>query len=124
LAEAPSNAPRPPFALGDHPIVFEVAFDATPDAFFNMDRSGKLRHEYGLLLSLFVPAIKLPKSSLANHWGIATNAAMDDAPTDFKPQWFQEFYSVDGFEAAADDYTETDMKIPLTQDADYYGRRG
>jgi hypothetical protein len=122
LTEAPDNAMRPPHLIGDYPIVFEMRVDATPDAFFNIGRASRLRHEYGLLLNLFVPSIKMPRSTSDHHWGI-THPGGDDPP-DYTPLWFQEFYSVEGFQPIRTDYTLTDTAIPLVPDDAYYDRRG
>ena len=126
LREAPSEAPRPPQILGDHPLILEVEFDATDDFFFNALRSDRVSHEYALVLSLFLPSLHLAKRFIAFHWGLVTPGVEGFGTEPVRPQWMQEYYDVPGLERFADTHTpKADLQdLPSEPDAVFYSREG
>jgi hypothetical protein len=123
LWEPPQNALLPPVAIGEHPLVLEYAFDASADAFTTTGRMNEVGYQHGLLLSLFVAGLSLPKRSTAHHWGIVSGTEL---PADGyrQPAWFQEFYDIAGYKRFDDRPTDTSGMRPMLSipDGAYYER--
>ncbi|MFK4086951.1 hypothetical protein ACI2LF_22770 [Kribbella sp. NPDC020789] len=125
LTGAPAQAPRPPFLHAEHPLVMELKFDAIEDQIFSMQRAERLHHEYTLLLTLFVPRLNLRRrTGFGGYWGLPALRHGEMSPRR-DPQWFQEYYAIEGFDRFVDEYGEPDQEpISLVPDHEYYSRLG
>jgi hypothetical protein len=122
ITAAPPEAPRPQQFLADHPYILEVPFEATGDAFLDIQRAGRLRARYELLLSLFASGFKTRHDRFNVIWGRDMNAPFQGEPV---PHMIQEFYSIPGFNIIAESRTPlADPLIKLIPDGEYFGRPG
>lgn len=120
LTAAPEEAPRPPWAIGAFPLVMETPFPATPDTYFNMERSRRLAHEDELLLSLFVPFLLTTPRYTSHLWAYVSRQDADP----LRSEWVQAGYHIDGFDRFVDRRTPVAEAIRLVPDTQYYTRRG
>ncbi|MCX4976258.1 hypothetical protein [Streptomyces sp. NBC_00620] len=100
IQRAPDEAPRPPVELGDHPLVFEVKFDSSPDWQLRNMRALREPRQLALLLSLLVPGLSVPPRNPRHQW------VLDATPGAMRSVWAQETYFIPNFETYTDELSQ------------------
>lgn len=103
ILPAPEQAPRPVTILGDHPLVLEVMHEGAVDQGLRPLRGWKESRRIGLLLSLFIPGLKLPSNSSRHLWVTPIDR---EAPAEVRSVFAQEHYRIPGFSAMGDDLSD------------------
>jgi hypothetical protein len=76
IVPAPSEAPRPEFLMGDHPVMLEVPFRTTSDPQIRLLRRMRREREIELLCgALFLGLKGSIGQNTRHHWVLATNPA-------------------------------------------------
>lgn len=123
LSPVPAEAPRPPFMLGDHPLVLEFQFKDSPDATVRIQRQMRTGHEIELLCVALVMTMKgsLGKAS-HHHWVIPQNPD----PAALKSQFCQELYTWPQAPRNHDGFSPHEGVAPIARTTPnvYYTSRG
>ncbi|ELP65726.1 hypothetical protein ACKI1I_11650 [Streptomyces turgidiscabies] len=97
IRRAPDEAPRPQMVMGEHPLVFEVAFNGSADWQLRNMRALQEPRQLALLLSLLIPGLTVPPINSRKHW------MLDATPGAMRSVWAQETYFIPNFEGYADE---------------------
>lgn len=116
ILSVPTNAPRPPQAVGDHPFLLEASFKRSSDRNLNEFRASKKLHEIQLTLFLLLNRqIKTPPHSTQFLWAIDT---LEETP---KSRFVRAGYMYNGYQRFASDFSMPDEQpLPRTDFNEYY----
>jgi hypothetical protein len=114
----PDDAPRPPWAMGEHPAVLEVPYEESPDTTISLCRAAQAIYEASLVLSGVIPSIWAQRGWRAQQqWAIL----MEGDETSERPVWTQPTYFVKGFSHVADDFTsKPGPSLNLVADEEFF----
>jgi len=114
----PDDAPKPPWAVGEHPAVLEVPYEESPETTISLSRAVQASYEASLVLSGLIPSIRAkPGLRAQQQWAIVMER--DENPE--RPVWTQPTYFVSGFTHAADDFTsESQSRLNLVADEEFF----
>ncbi len=122
IIPVPPEAPRPDFAVGEHPFLLEFAFPSSPNATVNGLRRGKRQREISLLLGLLLaPNIHGEPPSVKFHWVL--DPIVDG---EMGSSYRQGGYSWKGAQPAGESFADTEPYPPLKEvdPMTYYSRSG
>ncbi len=125
LVPIPDVAPRPNFALADHPLLLQYEIVGCPDAQIAMLRRERTGRELELLCTALAPDIKGGLGSTARfHWSI-TNAQAQD-PSGLRSEYCQEAYIYPGENGIVQSFSSMESVRPMATvpAATYYNRYG
>lgn len=114
----PDDAPKPPWAVGEHPAVLEVPYDESADRRISLSRAAQATYEANLVLSGLIPAIHAKQQWRGQQqWAIVMEG--DENPE--RSVWTQPTYLCKGFSHLADEFTFSSMpKLNLVADEDFF----
>ncbi len=119
----PAEAPRPPFLLGDHPLLLQFAVSESEDFQTNSIRRSRIGREIELLCVALTTTIWRSISSVVRHHWVVTSS---DDPQNLKSEFLQEGYIYKSANGKLEKFSDT-INIPsltLSATDEYYNRRG
>jgi len=123
LVPIPAEAPRPRFAIGDHPLLLQYRVHGSEDLQISTLRRTLLGRELELLCAALTASIRGAISAVAqHHWSLVGS----EDPTTWHSEYCQEAYIWPGANGIAAEYSPTDglAPIPRTPASRYYPRLG
>jgi len=123
LLPPPDIAPRPPYAMGDHPVLLQFLAPGSPNMTIQMMRRARVGREIELLLAATTTQLRYAIGPVAQfHWSLV-NAA---DPPNWRSEWCQEMYTWPDLSGVVTEFTPLAQytaapRVPAT---DYYNRVG
>lgn len=122
LLPVPQEAPRPPFILGQQPLILQYTFSQSEDMLINFLRRARVAREIELLCVALTSSIWLSHGPVTNHhWVFNT-----DNPENWKSEFRQEGYTYPGANAFLPSFSDVSgtPKLARIPTATYYTRSG
>jgi hypothetical protein len=123
LVPVPPDAPRPPFMMGDHPLLLQYAVKSSGDFQIDMLRRTRVGRELELLSAALTKNIYGGIGQVARyHWSVVRT---EDPPT-WRSEYCQEAYTYPEANGIAVAYTAVDALEPIrrTPAQEHYTRIG
>lgn len=123
ILAVPSEAPRPPYLLADHPLILEFQFRSTPNAIVAVIRRAVRERQLELLLNAFLsPGVHRLRSAARGRWVLAPREADEPLPVIFA----QEMYTWEGLNVVGKDLSSPGDRpaMSLASPDEYYNRLG
>ena len=116
LCPPPSNASKPPFLCAEHPFVCEISASSSNLPLLNNFRLTVRFQEIGLLLNLLLEfGIRFPSKMGRHVWVIGKTERRSCNGEKHFSELCQEGYTVEGFNAVAEEFSETRGWCPLEE---------
>lgn len=123
LVPPPPNAPRPPFLIGDHPLVLEVRVRRSAN-FMTMNlRTARELNKVSLLLGLILRhGLTLPPRSARRHWVYLVDQEQPELK--LHSEFLQVGYNIDEFQLEAQGFSDGLPDCPIIHSDAYYKLQG
>ncbi|HET7444922.1 MAG TPA: hypothetical protein VFJ57_09715 [Solirubrobacterales bacterium] len=117
ISPAPEQAPRPPWLVGEHPMVLEVPYRDSPVGAIGQTRASQAVFEINLILSGLIPSIlaKQPWRSM-QQWAIV----MEDDDLPRRSVWTQPVYLCERFDHVSDGFSLLQTELKLVADGEFF----
>jgi len=123
LLPAPPEAARPPFLMGDHPLVMEFPFYTSQTVWTNVARRARGAHELALLLNVLFHGGMRQLGQGYHNWSFVPDTRNE---ADLGVRYLQQGYLIPGFIGEQDDFTSIESIRPmaLVRGQEYFERLG
>jgi hypothetical protein len=123
ILPVPPEAPRPPYAVGDHPLLVQFAVAESEDFQTNSIRRSRIGREIELLCVALTTSIWRSIGFVVNHHWVLTNL---NQPDNWKSEFLQEGYTYKGANGRVEKFFDISGKpaLALTPTNEYYKRVG
>ena len=123
ILPVPSDAPKPPVLIAEHPFLLEFKFPSSPNVMIRQLRQAVRQREIELLLNgLSEGSIRALGARVRYHWVLISDLDQQDFETDYR----QEMYSCPGILPESDRFStiEDVSRMREVDSQEYYTRLG
>lgn len=123
ILPVPAEAPRPPFLMGDHPLLLQYKVEGSEDQVISMIRRQRIGRELELLCTALTTYVHGGIGNISRHHWVLTNI---ENPSEWQSAFLQEMYTWPGANAITQGYGDVSGIDPmdLTPAATYNARIG
>jgi hypothetical protein len=116
----PTNAPKPPYLVADHPFVLEFPMHGSKNSLISILRRTRQMLEWvSVLNAILTPKIRALGPRMRHMWALCPAVGSDTSYQ--RVNFVQEYYAVDGFAGEASAFSDDARPAPTALQSDYYG---
>ncbi len=127
IRQVPDGLPQAPFAMAEHPLLLEVAYQGAEDGFLDAHRSHRVPRQLALVLTLLLPHLTLPSHHRGRkEWALLPPMSRETlagpGPAEISTGYVELGYGLGEFDRRADAFTARDAApdLPVEDTPTYY----